>query len=90
MIPEDEEALARLREKILDVAGERIARIIAYGSRVLGTARPDSDLDVMILLFGEEIEADVRTEIHGAVHPIAPYAVNAWIRSRSTSRRVRT
>lgn len=43
------EAVARLRE----VYGDRLDRVILYGSYARGDARPDSDVDLLVVLRGE-------------------------------------
>jgi uncharacterized protein len=69
--------LSRFRAALDEVYGERIERVVLFGSRARGDARPDSDYDVAVFLkdldgFGKEagriaeIEADILTET-GAV-----------------------
>ncbi|MDE7287002.1 MAG: nucleotidyltransferase domain-containing protein [Lachnospiraceae bacterium] len=47
--------LGRYREAIMQILGERLNRIILYGSYARGDFKQDSDMDIMIL-------ADVRPE----------------------------
>ena len=65
--------LSRFRAALDEVYGERIERVVLFGSRARGDARPDSDYDVAVFLkdlkgFGKEagriaeIEADILTE----------------------------
>ena len=42
--------LAELRQKIEQFYGDRLKRIILYGSQARGEATADSDIDVMIVL----------------------------------------
>ncbi len=51
--------LSRFRAALDEVYGERIERVVLYGSRARGDARPDSDYDVAVFLkdldgFGKE------------------------------------
>lgn len=41
---------ARLKARILFIAGDRVSKIILFGSRARGEARPDSDFDLLILM----------------------------------------
>ncbi len=65
--------LSRFRAALEEIYGERIERVVLFGSRARGDARPDSDYDVAVFLkdldgFGKEarriaeIEADILTE----------------------------
>ena len=46
----DDPTLARFRAALAEVYGARIERIVLYGSRARGDARPDSDYDVAVFL----------------------------------------
>jgi len=43
-------ALVRLREALSELYGDRLERVMLYGSRARGDARPDSDYDVAVFL----------------------------------------
>jgi predicted nucleotidyltransferase len=62
--------LSRFRAALDEVYGERIERVVLFGSRARGDARPDSDYDVAVFLknltgFGEEMGkiAEIETDI---------------------------
>jgi type III restriction enzyme len=42
----------KLKERILAADGTRVSRIILFGSRARGDARPDSDYDVLVIVRG--------------------------------------
>ncbi len=44
--------LARFRAAVGELYGERIERVVLYGSRARGDANPDSDYDVAVFLRG--------------------------------------
>ena len=80
--------LLKFRAAIADVYGARIERIVLYGSRARGDARPDSDYDIAIFLenltdrWSEvdqlvEVELDVMDEIGASIHAL-PFPAGAW------------
>jgi uncharacterized protein len=44
--------LAKFRAALTEMYGDRLERVVLYGSRARGDARPDSDYDVAIFLNG--------------------------------------
>ena len=51
MISEHDLAIAnRLKDLVLQADGKRVSRVILFGSRARGDARPDSDFDLLILV----------------------------------------
>ena len=42
----------RFRATVADLYGERVERVVLFGSRARGDARPDSDYDVAVFLRG--------------------------------------
>lgn len=62
-----ETVLADLRAGLAVLYGDRLDRVILFGSRARGDAEPDSDIDVMIVL---KVPADWRAE-KGRYMPLA-------------------
>lgn len=52
MRPADHPLLRRLRRELEELYGPRLERLILFGSRARGDARPDSDWDVAVVLRG--------------------------------------
>lgn len=52
--------LAQLRAGLEAIYGDRLVQLVLYGSRARGDARPDSDIDVLVVLRGA---VDSREEI---------------------------
>jgi predicted nucleotidyltransferase len=75
VLPSDRAILQELAEKLREV--EPRARIWAFGSRARGTARPDSDLDVCVVVphTSRELRSRIRKRAwevafeHGIVIP---------------------
>jgi predicted nucleotidyltransferase len=50
MRPGDDPILKRFRATLEKIYGTRLERVVLYGSRARGEARPDSDYDVAVFL----------------------------------------
>jgi len=50
MTPTDDPVLTRFRKTLADMYGDRLDRVVLFGSRARGDARPDSDYDVAVFL----------------------------------------
>ncbi len=84
----DDPVLIRFRSALADAFGERIERVVLFGSRARGDARPDSDYDVAVFLrdFAGVVEemgpiADIETDIlleTGAVINALPLRAGAY------------
>ena len=48
--PQDDPVLKRFRATLDEIFGDRLERVVLYGSRARGDARPDSDYDVVVFL----------------------------------------
>lgn len=44
--------LDELQREFAKILGERLNRLVLYGSRARGSARPDSDVDVLVVVTG--------------------------------------
>jgi predicted nucleotidyltransferase len=67
----NQELLRQIKERLKAVHGDRLKGVILYGSQARGDYRPDSDIDVLVLLegpirFGRDLEKNL-----GAVYPLA-------------------
>lgn len=80
--------LLKFRSVLDEVYGERIERVVLYGSRARGDAHPDSDYDVAVFLTDltdrwneidriAEIETDILCET-GAVINALPFRAGAY------------
>jgi len=80
--------LTRFRAALDRVYGERVERVVLFGSRARGDARPDSDYDVAVFLKDltdrwEEVDgiADIATDIMdetGAFVHAMPYRAETY------------
>jgi uncharacterized protein len=75
--------LVRFRKALVDLYGERLERVVLFGSRARGTAYADSDYDVAVFLRGlsdrwqearrlAAIETDILAETGRFIHSM-PY-----------------
>jgi predicted nucleotidyltransferase len=54
----DNSILAKFRTALTEMYGERVERVVLFGSRARGDAQPDSDYDVAIFLKGMNGSSD--------------------------------
>ena len=87
--------LAKFRAALTEMYGERLERVVLFGSRARGDAQPDADYDVAVFLKGMNGASDRWTELHklaalrvkfiddtGAFFDAKPYPAGAY-RERS-------
>ena len=53
MNPRIRTILADLRSRLEGLYGDRLVKLILYGSQARGDAEPDSDIDVLVVLKGD-------------------------------------
>ena len=57
--------LSEIRSRLEETFGSRLKGVLLYGSEAAGRSRPDSDIDILVLLdeplrFGEDLETVTR------------------------------
>jgi predicted nucleotidyltransferase len=84
----DDPVLVRFRRALSEVYGSNIERVVLFGSRARGDARPDSDYDIAVFLnkletFNDEatrlaaIETDILYDT-GAIINAMPFRAGAY------------
>jgi len=57
--------LAAIKQRLESAHGDRLRGVVLYGSEARGDARPDSDIDVLVLLDGPiNLTKDLRANIN--------------------------
>jgi len=80
--------LKRFRAAVTEIYGDRVARVVLFGSRARGDAEPDSDYDVAVFLrdlpdrFAEldrlaDLSTDILDETGQFIHAM-PYRADAY------------
>ena len=86
--PLDDPVLSRFRAAVNEIYGDRVERVVLFGSRARGDTKPDSDYDIAVFLedvgtFTDESSrlAAVSTDIlldTGAVISATPFPAGAY------------
>lgn len=53
MTPDISKILHEVRVNLIDVYGDRLSKLLLFGSHARGDAEPGSDIDVMVVLKGD-------------------------------------
>jgi uncharacterized protein len=95
----DDPILRRFRDALAALYGERIERVVLYGSRARGDAREDSDYDVAVFLYDltdrwQEIDRIVPMVVDiiddtGAVIHAMPFRAGSYEDRTSLMREIR-
>ena len=86
--PLDDPVLRRFRSAVDDIFGDRIERVVLFGSRARGEGDVESDYDVAIFLNGfadrrrevrrmVPVVTDIIEETGAVIHPL-PFRAGAW------------
>ncbi len=80
-----EQLLKEIKTRLSKAHGKRLLGVVLYGSEARGTAGPDSDIDVLVLLegpvnYGPDLETNVKTLYPLSLQierPISPKPIDA-------------
>jgi len=84
----DDPLLRRVRARLEEMYGDRIERVVLYGSRARGDAQEDSDYDVAVFLRGmsdagaernrlADLSTEILFDVLRIVHAV-PWPAGAW------------
>lgn len=76
----DRKIAEELKERLLSHDGDRIKRVILYGSRTTGSAGPHSDFDVLVVETGSVAKREEMARLRQALGEF-PYSVDVWVMS---------
>jgi uncharacterized protein len=96
----DDPILSRFRAALAETYGDRLERVVLFGSRARGDAQADSDYDIAVFIrapeawFNEVVRlADLGTDIlmdTGAVISAKPFRADAYNEQRPLINAIRT
>jgi uncharacterized protein len=66
MTDELKQILSELKSQLTTLYGERLEKLVLFGSQARGDAEPDSDIDVLVVLKGE-VDDDLEIERTGSI-----------------------
>jgi len=83
----EQEMRIEVRRRLAAAFGPRLRGVLLFGSRARGTSRPDSDMDLMVLLEGPvQLGSDIRASVDAIyplqmdaefpIHPLPVYAAD--------------
>ena len=76
----DQQLLDQIRDRLSREAGNRLSRIILYGSRATGEATQDSDFDILVVEKGPISKLEESKRLRLAMHDF-PYPLDVWVMS---------
>jgi len=96
----DDRILKRFRAALAKLYGDRLERVVLFGSRARGDAREDSDYDIAVFIrdigpFWDEVDrlVDIETDLlydTGAVINSTPHRAGAYQERTSLMREIRS
>ncbi len=78
IIEKDREIAEELKTKLLSSDGERIRRVILYGSRALGSATEESDFDFLVVEKDPVSKRDEMRRLRQCLKDL-DYPVDVWV-----------
>lgn len=68
----------QIKQTLLACAGDKIRRIVLYGSRATGTAREESDFDILVIEKGPVAKFEESLRLRKALRDF-PYPIDVWV-----------
>ena len=76
MTVQTQQILEELKTRLTELYGDRLERLVLYGSQARGDAGPDSDIDVLVVLRGEgELKGEHERRIDAMVEWNLKYGI---------------
>lgn len=88
--PAEDPILTRFRATLAEVYGDRLERVVLYGSRARGDHRPDSDYDIAVFIKDPRLarRGDPPTGTDHLGYPVQPGAVISATPFRAGAHRI--
>ena len=78
-LPSDDRRISdELRDRVLAARGDQVRKLILYGSRVRGTAAPDSDFDLLVVEADPVVPREERRQLRRLLADL-PVPVDVWV-----------
>ena len=77
----DRKIAEELKVRLLSHDGDRIRRVVLYGSRAIGGAGPHSDFDILVVEAGPVAKQEEMVRVRRILGDL-PFSIDVWVMSQ--------